>query len=110
MMSSRSAILPRSSSAGGHELQPWLVKSSTTTGDVCATARSAHADSDTSIAVQYSSTLETWVTATHDGDNVIITPTNDHYGAGVDRVEVKLKRSLEENGRIFSRLEVTNSP
>ncbi len=70
----------------------------------------AHLDSATSIAVQYGSTLETWVTATHDGDNVIITPTNDHYGDGVDRVEVKFKRSLEENGRIFSRLEVTNSP
>ena len=71
---------------------------------------SAHLDTATSIAVLYGSTLDSWTTAVHDGDNIIITPTNDHYGSGIDRVEVKLKRSLEVNGRLFSKLQVTHSP
>jgi hypothetical protein len=53
-MSWRSASRPRSESAGGQELQPWEVKSSTTTGmssTVAGTGWSARAATTTKIIV-----------------------------------------------------------
>lgn len=58
----------------------------------------------TTIAVQYGSTLGSWTTAVHDGTNIIITPTNDTYGTGVDKVEVKIKKTLANDGKLFSRI------
>ncbi len=71
----------------------------------------ANADPKTSIAVEYGNDLNGWTTAVHDGTNLIITPTNDFHGAGVDQVEVKIKRStLAPGGKIFSRLKVVIEP
>ena len=68
------------------------------------------ADANTTIAVQYSSDLTTWTAAVHDGTNIIITPTNDGAGAGIDIVQVKIKRTLAVGGKLFSRLHVTVTP
>jgi uncharacterized repeat protein (TIGR02543 family) len=56
------------------------------------------------IGVEYGSTLTDWTTAVHDGTNIIITPTNDTYGTGVDKVEVKIKKTLANDGKLFSRI------
>jgi hypothetical protein len=44
--------------------------------------------------------------------NVIITPTNDFFGAspGVDKVEVKIRRTLAVGGKLFARLNVVIAP
>jgi len=52
------------------------------------------------IAAQYGNSLGTWTPAVHDGNNVIISTTNDIV-PGVDLVQVKIKRSLGSGGRLF---------
>ncbi len=71
----------------------------------------ANTDPNTSIAVQYGSTLTGWTTAVA-GPDIVITPTDDFYGAspGIDKVEVKIKRSLAPGGRLFARLSVVVTP
>lgn len=68
--------------------------------------RSDTANATATITAEYGTSLTSWSTAVHDGSNVIITVTNDFYGAGVDRVQVKLARSLAPSGRLFTRLKV----
>ena len=48
----------------------------------------------------------------HDGTNVIITPTNSFYGTNprIDKVEVKIKRTLAVGSRLFMRLNVVIAP
>lgn len=70
----------------------------------------ANSDPTTTIAVQYGSDLNDWTTAVHDGTNIIITPTNDGAGAGIDTVQVKIKRTLAVDSKLFTRLKVTISP
>lgn len=84
---------------------------------ICTFRRSdeAEAHADTTMVVQYGTTLGSagWVTAMHDNNNVIITETDNHYSTtpGIDRVVVKLKRStLASGGKLFARLRVEQSP
>lgn len=70
-------------------------------------ADEAHNDPKTAIEVEYGSDLLGWTTAVHDNDNVKISMDDDFYGTGIDRVQVKLKQSLDPGGRLFSRLKVT---
>ncbi|MCH7227663.1 beta strand repeat-containing protein [Haloferula sp. A504] len=71
----------------------------------------AEADATTAIAAQYGTDLSGWTTAVDDATDVIITPTDDFYDTGVDKVEVKLRRSvLAPDGRLFARLLVTVTP
>lgn len=64
-------------------------------------------DSGTAITAQYGSTLTGWTDAVHDGTDVIITVSDDSFGAGIDKVEVKLRRStLAPGGKLFARLNV----
>jgi hypothetical protein len=70
----------------------------------------AHSDSNTTIAAQYGINLGGWITASHDGDNIIITESNDSYATGVDKVEVKIKKSLATNDQLFARLNVGLPP
>jgi autotransporter-associated beta strand protein len=70
----------------------------------------AYTDANTTIAVQYGSDLSVWTNAVHDGTNIIITPTNDGAGAGVDSVQVKIKRTLAVGSKIFVRLNVVLTP
>ncbi len=70
----------------------------------------AHTDARTTIAVEYGSDLSGWTTAVHDGVNIIITPTDDGAGAGIDSVQVKIKRTFAVGGKLFGRLKVIISP
>jgi hypothetical protein len=40
------------------------------------------------------------------GPDIIIAPADDFHGAGIDRVEVKIRRTFAANGRLFARLKV----
>jgi hypothetical protein len=42
--------------------------------------------------------------------DLIITPCDDAYGAGIDRVVVKILRSLVMGGKLFARLNVVVTP
>lgn len=66
----------------------------------------AAADTNTTIKVQYGSSLAGWTDAVP-GTDIVITPFNDFHGTGVDKVEVKIRRTLAANGRLFTRLHVT---
>jgi fibronectin-binding autotransporter adhesin len=75
-------------------------------------ADSANGDPNTAVSAQYSTTLAGWTTAV-DNDDIDIIVTDNHYSAspGVDRVEVKLKRStLAPGGKLFARVKATNTP
>jgi autotransporter-associated beta strand protein len=68
----------------------------------------ANSDVNTTISVQYGTSLAGWTTAVDDGVNVIITVTP---GSPTDFVQVKLKRStLSVNGKLFARLNVVVAP
>jgi autotransporter-associated beta strand protein len=69
----------------------------------------ANLDPNTTITVEYGSNLSGWSPATNDGTDTIITTTDDFYGAGIDKVEVKINKSLAQNGKLFSRLKVLQS-
>lgn len=70
----------------------------------------ANAAANITIAVKYSSNLSGWNTAAHDGTNIIITPTPNGAGPGIDSVQVKIKRTLAANGKLFARLRVETAP
>lgn len=76
----------------------------------------AKTDPNTIITVEYSSNLSGWTTAV-DIDpggsptrDIIITETNDSYGTGVDKVEVRIKKSLAVGQKLFTRLKVVIAP
>ncbi|MEY4488681.1 MAG: Trifunctional nucleotide phosphoesterase protein YfkN precursor, partial [Verrucomicrobiota bacterium] len=70
----------------------------------------ANTDPTTTITVQYGSDLSAWTVAVHDGANIIITPTNDGAGAGIDSVQVKINRTFAVGGKLFARLNVVIAP
>ncbi len=75
-------------------------------------ADAANGDTNTTIAAEYSTTLAGWTTAVDNADIDIIV-TDNHYSVtpGVDRVQVKLKRStLAPGGKLFARVKGTNTP
>ena len=65
----------------------------------------ANDDPDTTIAAETSTNLVNWNTATA-GPDIEIDITENGAGAGIDLVEVKIRRTLAINGRIFARLNV----
>ena len=69
----------------------------------------AAADANTVIKVQYGSTLAGWTDATA-GPDVVITPFNDFHATGIDKVEVKIRRTLAAGGKLFTRLHATVTP
>jgi autotransporter-associated beta strand protein len=69
----------------------------------------AAADANTSMKVQYGSTLAGWTDAIA-GPDVIVTPFNDFHAAGIDKVAVKIRRTLAVGGKLFTRLQVTGTP
>lgn len=69
----------------------------------------ANADGTTAIKVEYGSDLANWTDAVA-GPDIIITPYNDDYAAGIDRVEVKIRRTLAVGGKLFTRLNVVVTP
>lgn len=69
----------------------------------------AAADANTSLKVQYGSTMEGWTDAIA-GPDVIITPSDNFYAIGIDKVEVKIRRTLSVGGKLFTRLHVAVTP
>ncbi|MBK1827287.1 choice-of-anchor D domain-containing protein [Haloferula rosea] len=66
------------------------------------------ADTDTTIDVEYGTTLAGWNTALDGTDGVVIIETLDGFEAGVDQVDVYVPTSLgNADGRLFARLNVT---
>jgi autotransporter-associated beta strand protein len=69
----------------------------------------AFADGNTAIEVEYGSDLTGWTDAIA-GPDIIITPSDDFYAAGIDKVEVKIRRTLAVGGKLFARLNVVVTP
>jgi autotransporter-associated beta strand protein len=69
----------------------------------------ANTDPKTTIKVEYGSTLADWTPAVA-GANIIIAPTDEGAGVGVDKVQVKIRRTLAVGGKLFARLNVLNTP
>jgi hypothetical protein len=65
----------------------------------------AAADANTTIKVEYGSDLAGWTEAVA-GADIIITPDDDGAAAGIDLVEVKIRRTLAVGGKLFARLNV----
>jgi autotransporter-associated beta strand protein len=59
-----------------------------------------------SVAAEYGSNLSGWTTALNGVSGVVITTTPDGFGAGVDRVDVSMPRTLAPGGKLFARLKV----
>jgi hypothetical protein len=68
-------------------------------------ADDANADAKTAIAVEYGNDLDGWSQAVA-GPDIVITPTNNAAGARIDLVEVKIRRTLAQGGRLFARLNI----
>lgn len=70
----------------------------------------AHFDPNTTITMEYGSSLTSWNTAVEDGTNVLISEVRNGYAAGVDKVEVKIKKSLATDDKLFTRLKAVITP
>jgi autotransporter-associated beta strand protein len=68
--------------------------------------RRSHVSSAFAPVVEYSSNLETWNTAQQGTDGVSISAEENYFGAGIDRVTVKIPRSLASSGKLFARLRI----
>jgi hypothetical protein len=44
------------------------------------------------------------------GQDIVITPFDDFHGVGIDKVEVKIRRSLAEGGKLFTHFRVIAFP
>jgi len=69
----------------------------------------AAADANTAIMVEYGSDLAGWTEAVAGADIVINVDTNG-AAAGIDLVEVKIRRTLAAGGKLFARLNVAVAP
>jgi hypothetical protein len=70
----------------------------------------AEADANTTVTVEYGSSLAGWTAAVHQGNgpgDITITETPDHFANGIDRVTVALPSALAVGGKLFVRLNVT---
>jgi autotransporter-associated beta strand protein len=56
--------------------------------------------------VEYGSTLAGWTAAEAGENGVIINETDDGFAAGIDRVEVRIPRSLAVGTKLFARLRI----
>ena len=61
----------------------------------------------TTIEAQHAGDLSGWDPLIHDGTNIIIDPVNDFHGPGIDKVQVKVKRTFAPADRLFMRLGVS---
>jgi hypothetical protein len=68
-------------------------------------ADAAEADANTAIKMEYGSDLGGWTEAVA-GADIIVTPDEDGAAAGIDLVEVKIRRTLAVDGQLFARLNV----
>ncbi len=66
----------------------------------------AAADPNTIISIVYSSNLLNWTQAVADGATVFMTETENHFGTGIDRVEVFIDKDLFTGNQSFVRIQV----
>lgn len=66
--------------------------------------RSQQAAISVSSALEYSTDLASWATATEDDTHITIDIEEDFYGEGIDRVEVHLLDALAPDGKFILRL------
>jgi hypothetical protein len=71
----------------------------------------AHADVKTVINVQYSTDLSTWTNAVA-GTDIVVNAYDNFHGStpGIDKVEVKIRRTLALGNKLFARLQVVVVP
>ena len=67
----------------------------------------ANDDTNTTITVEYGSTLAGWTPAQDEVDGVIINETDN---GATDTVEVKIPKALAAGGKLFARLNVVIAP
>ena len=60
----------------------------------------------TTIEAQHAGDSSGWDPLVHDGTNIIIAPVDDFHGPGIDKVQVKVKRTFAPGGSLFMRLGV----
>jgi hypothetical protein len=65
----------------------------------------AHTDANTTIAVECVNEPAGWTEAVA-GANIVITATADGADPGIDLAEIKIRRTLAGNDRLFARLNV----
>jgi len=94
---------PSGPGSDSHGLLPTGTKDST---HLVIVFRRTDASASSAPAVQYSSALSGWTTAQNGTNGVVIEEANDFYGAGIDRVTVRLPLALAANGKLFARLAV----
>jgi autotransporter-associated beta strand protein len=58
------------------------------------------------IIAEYGSDLAGWTPATHGLDGVTVVTTEDHFGTGIDRIEVTIPKGLATGTKTFARLNV----
>jgi hypothetical protein len=107
------ALGAASPSADATEILPALINPDDPDFLIYSYRRSDEANAQATIICQYGSNLvNDWTTAIHDGTNVIITVSDDFHGSspGIDKVEVKIRRSEAVGGKLFIRLRVTPDP
>jgi autotransporter-associated beta strand protein len=71
----------------------------------------ANTDANTSIHVQYCTAIGDWINAV-EGPDIIITEHDNFHGSepGIDKVELKIKRTPELGNKLFARLQVVIAP
>lgn len=97
---------PANPNANSSRLAPTV---STDASNLIFTFRStdlAQAEPGISIQAEYGSTLSGWKLAVHGTDGVTVVTTQDGYGAGIDKVEVTIPKSLATGPAMFARLNV----
>lgn len=100
-------------SASANSLLPITDNTSDPTYLIYTYRRSGSANAAATIVTQFNTDLSSnWTTAVHDGTNIIIAVSDNFYGTSprIDKVEVKIKRTLAIDGKLFMRLSVTVAP
>lgn len=98
---------PARPGAASFALAPTLA---TTAGNLVFTFRRTDASVSQpgiGIGAEYGSITGSWTPAVDGVAGVTVQTTNDHYGAGIDRVVVTIPASQASGARLFARLKVT---
>jgi hypothetical protein len=67
------------------------------------------ASPEATLNMQYGTNIADWTNAVV-GSNISITASNDFYGAGVDKVEVRINLNIAPQGKLFGRLKLDITP
>lgn len=93
-------------------LLPTIDATSDPNGKMLFVFRRSTAAAAATITPEYGNALTGWTTASHQGSaaqQITVTEEPNGFGAGIDRVTVALPTNLAGNGKLFSRLKVSNT-